>query len=296
MFRSFEDIRQYVAKGVRKTIAVAAAHDETVLHAVAGALREGYAGFALFGDSDKIIRIATDNSWDISAANIVHCNSDDESVILAVKSVSGGCCEALMKGNVPTAMLLRAVLDKDYGLRTGRVLSHVGVFEYDDRMIIVTDGGMVINPDLQKKSDIILNSLQVTTALGISKAKVAVLAAVEVVNADMQCTLDAAALTVMNARGQIKGCVVDGPLALDNALSFEAARHKGIVSDVAGYADVLLVPDIQSGNMLAKSFTYVGGKSMAGLIVGARAPIVLTSRADSFESKLNSIALAALAG
>jgi len=190
------------------------------------------------------------------------------------------------------------VLDKEIGLRTGRVLSHLAVFEVPgfDRLIGVTDGGMNIIPTLQQKADIIQNAAGVFQMFGVDPVKVAVLAAVELVNPDMPTTLDAAALAKMADRGQIKGIVVDGPLALDNAVSEEAASHKGIVSPVAGKADLLLVPNLEVGNVLGKSLVYMAGAKIAGLVMGARRPVVVTSRADTPESKVCSIALAALAG
>ena len=296
MIKSFSEIKKLLQNRPLKTVAVAAAHDDAVLHAIDAATKQKLTKFLLFGAAEKIAAICVKNNYDISGCEVIDCGDDNLAAHAAVRAVSSGTADALMKGDMPTATLLRAALDKEIGLRTGRVLSHVAAFEYDGRIVIITDGGMIIKPDLQKKVDIIHNSLQVTRALEITTAKIAVLAAVEIVNPDMPCTLDASALTQMNRRGQIKGCIVDGPLALDNALSAEAAKHKGIISEVAGYADVLLTPDIESGNILAKSFTYVGDMKLAGLIVGARKPIVLTSRSDSFEAKLNSIALAVLAG
>ena len=203
-----------------------------------------------------------------------------------------------MKGLINTADLLRAVLDKEVGLRTGRVLSHAAIYELPgfDRLITVTDGGMNIAPDLKQKADIIQNAVAVSKVLGISPAKVAVLAAVEVVNPDMPVTLEAAALAKMAERGQIKGAIVDGPLALDNAVEPEAAKHKGIQSAVAGQADILLVPNIEAGNILGKALVYMGPGKIAGLILGAAKPVIVTSRADSHEAKIISIALGALLG
>jgi phosphate butyryltransferase len=201
-----------------------------------------------------------------------------------------------MKGLIPTADLLRAVLDKEFGLRTGRVLSHAATFEISgfERLLTVTDGGMNLAPALAQKADIIQNSVALVNALGISPVKVAALAAVEVVNPDMPATLDAAMLAKMAERGQIKGAIVDGHLALDNAISAEAAAHKGIKSPVAGNVDVLLVPDINAGNVLGKSLIYFAKAKMAGLILGAARPVVVTSRADTHEGKVLSIALGAL--
>jgi phosphate butyryltransferase len=199
-----------------------------------------------------------------------------------------------MKGNVSTAILLKAVLNKEYGLRTGRILSHVAIFEVPgfSKFTIVTDAAMNLEPDLQQKEQIVVNAVKIARSIGIDKPKVAALAAVEIVNPAMQATIDAASLTLMNKRGQIKDCLIDGPLALDNAISLEAAKHKGIESDIAGQADILLVPTIDVGNVLYKSLVYFAKASVGAVIAGAKAPIVLTSRSDSSESKLYSLALA----
>jgi phosphate butyryltransferase len=212
----------------------------------------------------------------------------------AVKAVSSGRADVLMKGMVSTSVLLKAVLNKEYGLRTGNVLSHVAVFEVPgfDRFTIVTDAAMNIAPDLKQKVQIVKNSVAVAQSIGIKIPKVAPIAAVEVVNPDMQATIDAASLSQMCARGQISGCVIDGPLALDNAVSLDAAEHKGIKSEVAGRADILMVPTIEVGNALYKSLIYFAKAKVGAVIAGAKAPIVLTSRADSSESKLYSLALA----
>jgi phosphate butyryltransferase len=199
-----------------------------------------------------------------------------------------------MKGNVPTALILKAVLNKEWGLRTGNVLSHVAAFEVAgfDRLTFITDAAMNIAPDLQQKAQIIENAVEIAQSIGVNHPKVAPIAAVEVVNPAMQATVDAASLTMMNQRGQIRNCAVDGPLALDNAVSHHAAEHKGIESEVAGQADILLVPNIETGNALYKSLIYFAKAKVGAVIAGAKAPIVLTSRADSAESKLFSLALA----
>lgn len=212
----------------------------------------------------------------------------------AVKSVFTEESSVLMKGHIATAVLLKAVLNEEYGLRTENILSHVAAFEIQgfNRLIYVTDAGMNITPDLKQKAQIIRNAVHIARSLGVETPVVAPLAAVEVVNPAMPATMDAAALTVMNQRGQIKDCIVDGPLALDNAISTLAAEHKGISGDTAGKADILVVPNIESGNILYKSLVYFAQAKVGGVIAGAKAPIVLTSRADSAESKLFSLALA----
>ena len=201
-----------------------------------------------------------------------------------------------MKGLIGTASLLKAVLNKEAELRTNNLLSHVMIYDVPTyhKLLFLTDGGMVPYPELKDKIGIINNSVSVAKSLGIDTPKVAPICAVEVVNPSMQATIDASTLSTMNRRGQIKGCIIDGPLALDNAISKEAAKHKGIVSEVAGEADILLVPNIESGNFLGKSLTYFAKAESAGVIIGAKCPIVLVSRADSFKSKLYSIALGSI--
>ncbi|MFJ5757932.1 phosphate butyryltransferase [Neobacillus sp. NPDC093182] len=280
------------------TVAVAAAEDEEVIEAVVEALNRNLANFILFGDNEKITTILDVKHKDQQKSNksltVVHADSNTMAAELAVRAVSTKEATVLMKGNIPTSVLLKAVLNKEYGLRTGNILSHVAVFEIPgyNRFTIITDAGMNIAPDLEEKAQMIRNAATLAKAIGIEYPKVAPIAAVEVVNPAMQATIDAAALTIMNKRGQITGCIVDGPLALDNAVSALAAEHKGIHSEVAGRADILLVPAIEAGNVLYKSLIYFAKAKVGAVIAGAKAPIVLTSRADSAESKLYSLALA----
>jgi phosphate butyryltransferase len=279
------------------TIAVAVAEDAEVISAISMAVEKGLAQFLLYGNKEKmelIIREVSPQLQDHSRIQIIDVPSVKEAAELAVKAVNSGIANALMKGHVSTAVILKAVLNKEWGLRTGNVLSHVAVFEVpdSDRLTIITDAAMNIAPELSQKAQIIENAVGVARSIGIEEPKVAPIAAVEVVNPAMQATLDAAALTQMNKRGQINNCIVDGPLALDNAISIEAAEHKGIQSDVAGQADILLVPNIETGNSLYKSLIYFAKAKVGAVISGAKAPIVLTSRADSAESKLYSLALA----
>ncbi|MCA1320602.1 phosphate butyryltransferase [Bacillus tianshenii] len=279
-----------------KVVAIAAAEDAEVMEAVAHALEKDLASFILFGDEEKITGMLASHRIESSheGVRIVPAATAKEAAQLAVKAVSGKEADVLMKGNVPTATILKEVLNKEYGLRTGSVLSHVAAFEVPsyDRLIFVTDAAMNIEPTLEQKVQIVQNSVSVARALGLEMPKVAPLAAVEVVNPAMQATVDAALLTQMNHRGQIKDCIIDGPLALDNAVSALAAEHKGIKSEVAGQADILFVPTIEVGNVLYKSLIYFANAKVGAIISGAKAPIVLTSRADSAESKLNSLALA----
>lgn len=280
------------------TVAVAVAEDEEVIEAVTEAINRNLADFILFGNHEKINTLLKLNHKDQQTSNkkitVVHADSNKMAAELAVMAVSKNEATVLMKGNIPTSLLLKAVLNKEYGLRTGNVLSHVAVFEVPgyDRFTIITDAGMNIAPNLEQKAQMIKNAATLARAIGIEYPKVAAIAAVEVVNPAMQATIDAAALTVMNKRGQITDCIVDGPLALDNAVSALAAEHKGIQSEVAGRADILLVPTIEVGNVLYKSLIYFAKAKVGAIIAGANAPIVLTSRADTAESKLYSLALA----
>ncbi|KMQ09664.1 phosphate butyryltransferase [Bacillus cereus] len=279
----------------KKTVAVAVAEDHEVIEAVAKAIKLQLAQFRLYGNQEKIMGMLQEHGLQTSEhVEVIAAMSNAEAAELSVKAVRNGEADVLMKGNIPTANILKAVLNKEWGLRKGSVLSHVAAFEVlnYDRLIFVTDAAMNIAPDVTQKAAIIQNTVEVARAIGIDLPKVAPIAAVEVVNPAMQATIDAAMLTQMNRRGQIKDCIVDGPLALDNAVSQIAAEHKGIVSDVAGKADILLVPTIEAGNVLYKSLVYFADAKVGAMIAGAKAPIVLTSRADSAETKVYSLALA----
>jgi phosphate butyryltransferase len=280
-------------------VAVASAADMEVLTAVYEAVNNEIASFILFDDQEKIHHLLSQNFRELLSnekIQIYHTDNLKESAVEAVKSVSNGQAHVLMKGNIPTSVLLKEVLNSEYGLRTGKVLSHVAVFEvpYYDRLLFVTDAAMNIAPDLDAKAQIVRNAVATAHACGVEEPIVAPLAAVETVNPAMTPTIDAASLVVMNQRGQIDGCIIEGPLALDNAISIEAARQKGITGPSAGNADILVVPNIEAGNILYKSLVYFAQAKVGAVIQGASAPIVLTSRADSAESKLYSLALAIL--
>lgn len=278
-------------------VAVASAADVEVLKAVHSAIKKDLASFMLFDEEDRLHEIIEKRFPDLlNNAKISICHVENQVVAAtsAVKAISNGTANVLMKGNVATATILKAVLNKEYGLRTDNILSHVAVFEVPgyDRLLFITDAGMNIAPDLGAKAQIIQNAVKTAHSCGISKPIVAPLAAVETVNPAMVPTTDAASLVVMNRRGQITGCIIDGPLALDNAVSENAAAQKGITGETAGKADILVVPDIEAGNILYKSLMYFANAKVGAIIQGAKAPIVLTSRADSAESKLYSLALA----
>lgn len=278
-------------------IAVAAAQDEEVLTAVEAARVAGIADAILIGDRAAMEKIAAREGIDLSNYEVVDEVDLTKAAAAAVARVRGGDAAFVMKGILDTAIILKAVLNKETGLHAGRLVSHVGVVEspYYHKLFLVTDAAINIAPTLGEKVDIIRNAVDCSRALGVEMPKVALLAAVEKVNPEkMPCTADAAILTQMNRRGQIPLCVVDGPLALDNAISAEAARIKNIDSPVAGEADILVAPYIEVGNVLYKALLDLGGAKGAGLVVGAKTPIVLTSRSDTAETKLASIAFAVL--
>ena len=281
-------------------VAVAAAADRWVLEAVSKAITEEMASFILFDDEEQIHALLKREFPHLLATEKVkihHSVDATEAAVQSVKAVSVGHAHVVMKGNLATSIILRAVLNSEYGLRTGKILSHVAAFEVPgyNRLLFITDAAMNIAPDLEEKAQIIRNAIAAAHACGVQKPLVAPLAAVETINPSMVSTTDAASLFMMNKRGQITGCLVDGPLALDNAVSIQAAEQKGITGDAAGKADILLVPDIEAGNILYKSLMYFANAKVGSIIQGAKAPIVLTSRADSAETKVYSLALAILA-
>lgn len=293
MIKSFADLmKEAKAKGPKK-VAVAVAQDEVVLEALNIARSEKIATPLLFGEKRAIEEAAAKAKVDLKGWDIDDIKDQAEASRAAVRAVSSGKADFLMKGLVATSTFLKAVLDKEVGLRTGRLLSHVAVMEAPGyhKLLFITDGGMCVRPDLPAKADIITNAVAVVRGLGIDTPKVAVLAAVEVLNPEMPETADAAELSKMAERGQIKNCLVDGPLAIDLAVSAESAQHKKIKSAVAGDADILVVPEIVCGNVLAKGLIYLACGKGGGLIAGAAKPVVMLSRADSRETKLNSIAL-----
>ncbi|MDQ0350967.1 phosphate butyryltransferase [Alkalibacillus filiformis] len=280
----------------KKTVAVAEATNVETLKAIKEGVERDLAAFKLFGNMELIREAADEIELDLEQERITlhHATSVENAVEKAVMSVSEERSDVLMKGNVATKIVLKAVLKKNSGLRNGRILSHVALFEIPNRdgLLFLTDAGMNIAPDLEEKVQIIQNSVDVAHRLGYDNPKVAPLAAVEIVNPAMQASVDAAVLSQMQKRGQISGCTVDGPLAFDNAISLESKQEKNINSDVAGSADILVCPYIEVGNTLYKSFTYFANARVAGIISGAKAPIVLTSRADTAESKIYSLAFA----
>lgn len=293
MIRTLEELSKKAINQEKCRMVVACAEDETVLEAVYMAEKLGAIKPVLVGDKDKILEIAGRCHFPVGEGDVIDVKDKAEACQYSAKLVGEGRADLIMKGFVDTSYILKAVLNKENGLRQDRILSHVLVLEVPgfDRLFLLTDSALNIAPDLEQKVSILKNAVDVAKALENPEPKVAVLCAVEKVNPKMQCTLDAAALKEMNLNGEITGCKVDGPLAMDNAVSPEAAKHKGISSEVAGYADILLAPDIEAGNMINKSMEYFAHAKKAGVIMGAKAPVVLTSRATSAESKMYSILL-----
>ena len=296
MINNFDELLNAAIERGPKKIAVACAEDIEILKAIKDANDKKIVEPILIGNLEKIKEISKSIEFDISNFETYDFETMEESAEKAVRLVSEGNADMVMKGLIDTAKILKAVLNKEYGLRTGNVLSHVAVFDVKSyhKLLFITDAAMNIAPNLKQKKQIIENSLQVVKAVDIATPKVAVICAKEKVNEKMICTVDAGKLVEMNESGEIKNCIVGGPFALDNAVSKEAAIVKGIDHPVAGDADVLLCPNIESGNVLYKALNFLCDAKSAGIIVGASAPIVLVSRADSKDAKLNSIALGTL--
>jgi len=296
MIRNFSELIEEAKKKGPKIVSVACAHDEEVLMSLKSANELGLICGFLVGNESDIKIISKKINFDLSDFKIIHMEGLMETCIESVALVARGEADILMKGLVDTSIILKAVLNKDKGLRSGKLLSHAAIFEVPTyhKIFAVTDSAMNIAPDLLMKKQIIENTLIVTTALGIEKPNVAVLAAKEKVSESMQATLDAENLVALNKKGEIAGCTIGGPFALDNAISKQAAEIKGISDPMAGNVDVLLCPNIESGNILYKALNFLAQAKSAGIIVGANAPIVLTSRADTDDTKLYSIAIAVL--
>ncbi len=296
MLKTFDEVLEKAKDYGPKKMAVASAGAEDVLKAVESARKEGLTDSILVGDKKEIIQIAEKMEIDPTNYEIIDKSGKNEIARCTVELVRNKKASILMKGMMGTARLLKAILDKEIGLRNNRLLSHAYVLEVKNysRIIVITDGAMNISPDLSQKAQIIQNAIYFCHSLGIKKPKVAALAAVELVNPVMPATIDAACLAKMSERGQIVGGIVDGPLAFDNAISKESALHKGIESPISGEVDILLAPDIEAANIFAKGLVYLAKAQPAGVLLGAKAPVVLVSRSDSAESKLYSISLGVL--
>ncbi|MCK5032948.1 MAG: bifunctional enoyl-CoA hydratase/phosphate acetyltransferase [Calditrichia bacterium] len=295
MFRNFDEILELVKNDTQKTIAVAMAEDADVLKALEKARSMGLAKSFLTGNAEKIYELMSTHGIDKNNYEVINSISEIESIESAVVQVKSGKAQVLMKGLCSTSVFLKGVLDKNNGLRSGKVLSHLAVFESPQyhKLFMLSDAAMNIAPDLSTKIVITENAISAALRLGYEKPKIAIISAVEKINPDgIPSTVDAAIISKMNERNQIKNAIIDGPLAVDNALSEQSCIVKGLNTQVGGDADILIVPNIETGNACYKLLTILGNAKVAGIIVGATAPIVLTSRADSDESKFLSIVTA----
>ena len=297
MTKSFDDLLAKVSQCSKKTVAVACAQDDAVLEAVKAAKERGIADAILVGNEAEIKTIARTLKMHINEYKIINVEDPVEAARTAVKLVHDGEADMYMKGLIDTKTFLKSVLDKEVGLRTDKTLSHVCVFEIKgvDRLLFLSDVAFVPSPDLATKANIIKNTVEIAHACGVECPKVAPIAAVEVVNPKMPCTVEADELTKMNENGEITGCIVDGPLSLDLAIEPQAAFHKGTTDrKIVGDADVLLFPDIHAGNITYKCLVHTAECKNGNILTGTSAPVILTSRSDEFEVKVNSIALAAI--
>lgn len=297
MKNSFDELVAKVSECEMKKVAVAVAQDSEVLEAVREAKKRNIADAILVGDEAKIKEIAASIDMDLTGFEIINEPDMIEASLKAVKLVHDGVADMYMKGLIDTKNFLKSVLNKEVGLRTGNALSHVCVFEVKgiDHLLFLTDVAFMTYPTLEEKIQIIENTIPVAQACGIECPKIAPLAAVEVVNPKMPVTVDAAELTKMCEEGKIKNCIIDGPLSLDLAIDAEAAKHKGATDrKIQGDADVLLFPDIHAGNLVYKALVHTAEVKNGCILTGTKAPVILTSRSDTFETKVNSIALAAV--
>ncbi len=296
MIKTIDELVNKAKQIETKTLVVACAADEHVLEAVELARKENIIKGILVGDESKIQLLLSNLEYDQNNYQIINEPNKETACLQAVKLVSKNDGFFLMKGLVDTSIILKAALNKEFGLRTSNRISHVSVLEVSthNKLIYMTDGAMNIAPSLDEKRQIIENSLKIARALDNNNPKVGIIGAVEKVNPQMQATLDASELVKMNKNGIIKNCIIGGPFALDNAISKEAAIHKGINDPIAGEIDILVMPRIEAGNIFYKTMMFLANATGASVIAGAKKPIVLTSRADSKESKFYSIALSAL--
>jgi phosphate butyryltransferase len=291
--RNFEQLIEAALKRAPKRVAIVGAGQQQTLHAARLARGMGLARSILIDDQARLQTIAVEEGVDLAGMEIIEERDMVEAAYKAVAMVHAGEVDLVMNGRALPVELMKAALDKDKGLRIGKVISDVSIFEIPDidRLIFVSDVAIVVSPNLAQKVAIVQNAIDTAIELGVEQPKVAILAATEMVNPEMPANMDAANLSKMSERGQIRGGLVDGPLALDNAISRKAAEMKGIDSQVAGYADILITPDVESGNVLAKAIVYFAHGRMAAVVVGAKCPIVMPSRSDPPEQKLMSLAL-----
>lgn len=295
LYCNYREIVAEIKKRSLVRISVAVAQDREVLAAIKLAQDAGIAEAILVGDASIITPMAKEAGVSDNTL-IIHEPETEKAAVRAVSLVKNGQAQVLMKGLINSSDFLRSVLHKEAGLRTGRLLSHLGAFEIpgQEKLLFITDGGMNIAPTLLEKKKILINAMLALQAMGITEPKVALLTANEAVSEKMPATMDARSLVEMSMAGELPSGIVEGPIALDVAVSLEAAKHKGINSKIAGNVDLMVVPNIETGNALGKSLIYFAGSKMAGIVLGATHPIVMTSRSETPEGKMNSIALACL--
>ena len=291
VIKNFQALRDMAATAGRRTVAVACAHDEHTLEAVIKAHEERLLDYILVGKEAEIIEKGKIHGASISREDIVNCESDEECASRAVSLINEGNADFLQKGLMQTATLLKAVVNKETGLNQGRAISHVALIDVPKyhKILGVTDGGMILYPNLEQKKDILRNAADMFHGFGYEEPKIAALCAVETVNPKMPETLDAQALKEMAEAGEFSGCCVEGPISMDLAVNREAAAIKKYESPVAGDADILLVPSIYTGNIMVKALIEFARTLMAGCVIGAKCPIALNSRSASFEEKYYSL-------
>ncbi|MCF6464049.1 bifunctional enoyl-CoA hydratase/phosphate acetyltransferase [Clostridium sp. Cult1] len=298
VIRNFDElIRKVWNFDKKRKVAVVVAEDQHTLEAVFKAKEDNILDPILIGNKDRIKKILDTKNYSLEDESIIDVEDEVAAAYKGVELVKMNRADFIMKGKIQTADLLKAVVHKEKGIRTGNLMSHFAILEVPTyhKLLVITDGGMVMYPDKEEKKQIIENAVGILTALGYEKPKVGILSAVEKVNPKMQETVDADELKQMNEKGQIKDCVIEGPISYDLAMNRQSAEIKGFNSPVAGDVDILITPNMTSGNVLAKSLIYSGNSKMAGLIVGAQVPIVLTSRGASTEEKYLSLVLSAAA-
>ena len=294
MIKNFEELINAAQQIKNRKVVVVFPNNEETLSAIVQSCEKKLADFILIGDRDIISKKISGGKIP-AEVEIIHQPIIADALKTSIDLIKSNKADVVLKGGVDTSTLMKALLAEDGGIRTGRLLSDVFIFEYpkriENKLIMITDGGLTLAPDLKEKIELVNNSVEVAHALGNANPKVAMLSASEFVNPNLQSTVDAAIISKMNERGQIKGCLVDGPLALDNAISSDAAGEKKIGSQVAGNAEILVFPNIESANIFAKGTTYFAGYRLAHVIIGGRMPILIPSRADKSDAKMLSIAL-----
>jgi len=293
MVKTFDDIRKLAKKRGKKVISIAMPESLSILEAVKELKEEGMIDAVLVGDSENIKKLLDDVRLDIDRKNIIHATDPVEAGYLSVQAIKDGAADILMKGRIPTPDLMKAVLDKEKGLRKGKLLSHVTVAEAPnyDRLLIVSDGGINIRPDIEKKIQIIKNAIVLAKSLGIAHPNIGILCPIERVNPKIPETVDAAELVRLTEKGEFGDVSLEGPIAMDVILSEEAAAKKGIESKIAGKTDIIIVHDVTTGNAILKTLIWLVGAKVGGVVLGAKVPIVLLSRSDTKKEKMLSMLL-----